>query len=277
MINSRIVVAIAQGKIEPWETIWLRGQLPTWINRYKNDFKIVNFSGLYMGKTWRIFDRLHEKNRYSTKYGKWQGRFDYLFVPWLRRNLPSWKQLPSSEVDEILIRTNSSYIFAGRRLLGTLNWFISETEFEFLFLTTTSSLVNLRVLEKRILEFDSDTFIYAGQLLGESPNEFVSGAGQLLNRKTAALVLENFKEFPHQMLNDAALGVHLRSLGVQPIAVPWIWIDAMKQVDQLNPRTLENTFHFRLKTHSLPREDDLLMVALHDALVSFHDEGLVDY
>jgi hypothetical protein len=277
MSSSSFVVAIAQAKSEPWETIWHKGQVPTWIDRYKDEFNIVNVSGIPMGNLWKFFDAFHEKKRYSEKCGKWQGRLDYLFVPWLRRNLPTWEKLPSSQIDEIQIRTNSSYIFAGRRLLGTINWFFRETNYDFLFLTTTSSLINLRLLEKQISEFAPSQPIYAGHILGKVPNEFVSGAGQLLNRKTAELVLQNYRKFPHQMLNDAALGLHLRNHGVQPLEIQWCWVDSKKQVEDLRLIDLKQTMHYRVKTSTVPRQDEKVMKLLHEKLMKLSSKGKIDY
>lgn len=277
MGSQEVVVAIVQAKEEPWESIWREGQVPTWIDRYKNQYEIVNVSGLPMGRLWKQFDSFHEVNRYSTNYGRLQGRLDYVFIPWLNRNIPKWKQLPNSVVEEIRIITNSSYVFAGRRLLGTLKWFIQSKKSNFIYLTTTSSLINVRLLEEKIADFDVENPLYAGQVLGDSNLKFVSGAGTLMNRRAVEIVLDNCKLYPHQMLNDAALGYLLRDLKVIPVDLPWCWLTSSEEIYQTELSIYRQTIHYRLKTNSSPRSDSKVMVDLHKHLLNLFQMRAITY
>ena len=276
MIES-MVIGIAQAKSEPWESIWKNGQLPTWVNRFKNDYEIVNVSGLALSAMWKKFDTFHERQRYSARFGKWQGRLDYFFIPWLKRNIPSSKEVPASIIREILIKTNSSYIFAGRRLLGTIKWFLEENESQYLLLTTTSSLINVKNLQRRLRELDTKSPVYAGHLLGDGDSRFVTGAGQLINRQTAKIVVEHAREYPHRMLNDVALGQLLRNHNVKAIEIPWVWVKSVDEVSRLDLETLGSTFHFRVKTSTNPRTDDLVMRALHTRLLECNARGILEY
>lgn len=98
-----------------------------------------------------------------------------------------------------------------------INWFLKETDYEFMFITTTSSFINVNQLINHISRFKRDIPIYAGHLLGEFPEKFVTGAGQLINRKTAEIVVSNFQHYPHRMLNDVALGSLLRKNNVDQL------------------------------------------------------------
>ena len=277
MKNRKLLVAIAQAKIEPWENIWKFGQFPTWVDRYRSEFCIVNVSGLPMGRFLTKVDQVHERQRYRRFVGKWQGRLDYLFVPWLNRNIPEWNELNTKDIHEIRIETVASYLFAGRRLIGTLNWFVKETDYEFIFLTTTSSFLNLGLLSKKIEQFNPSEYVYMGQLLGDKPKQFVSGAGQLLSRATAELVLRNFKKFPQEMLNDAALGSLLRELNIKPTDHPWLWLRSEKEVKDLRLEDVRDVFHFRTKTFEPQRNDATIMRSLHECLVKMNQEGDVYY
>jgi hypothetical protein len=277
MSNPSLVVVIHQAKIEPWESIWRDGQVPTWINRYKDSFEIFNSSGLPMSRFWSRFDELHEKNRYSRSWGIWQGRLDHLFVPVLRRNLPPYLELQKDVIREILIKTNSSYIFAGRRLLGILEWFIKESSSNFIFLTTTSSLINLKLLSSQLDSFSVREPLYAGQLLGQLPNRFVSGAGQLINRRAAELVLRSARSFPHRMLNDAALGHLMREIGVRQTEIPWIWLHSQKEIKNYTDEDFSSTIHFRCKTDSVPRMDAEVMKSVHDRLMRLASKRIAEY
>jgi hypothetical protein len=275
--KSSLLILVAQGKTEPWESIWREGQIPTWVNRYKDEVEIVNVSGISMGAFWKRYDALHERVRFSSKFGKWQGRFDYLLIPWLARNIPRSRELSSSEIREIQICTNSSYIFAGRRLLGAINWFLNETKFEYLFLTTTSSLINVNQLIWNIEKFDSEMPIYAGHLIGESPNQFVTGSGILMNRITACLIIDKFMDYPYEMLNDVALGTLLLKNGLKPLDIPWMWCKSVEEVLKVDDKTLSGIMHFRCKTDSNPRNDSEIMATIHQRLLLLRSNGLGNY
>ena len=276
-MSDSLVITITQGKSEPWESIWKNGQLPTWVKRFQGDHEIVNVSGYPLGPLWKKFDTFHELQRYSARFGKWQGRLDYFFTPWLKRNLPSSKELPASVIREILIETNSSYIFGGRRLLGTIKWFLDENQSQYLLVTTTSSLINVKNLEKRLRKLDTNSLVYAGHLLGDGDSRFVTGAGQLINRQTAKIVVEHAREYPHRMLNDVALGQLLRNHNVKAIEIPWVWVKSVDEVSRLDLETLGSAFHFRVKTSTNPRTDDLVMRALHTRLLECNAKGILEY
>lgn len=273
MTKNNLAVLIGQGKTEPWESIWNDGQVPTWINRYKDKYSLINCSGIPMGALWSKIDHIHESNRYSLRFGKWQGRADYLLVPWLRRSLPETVELPGSEIREIQVRTNSSYLFAGRRLLGAIKWFVEQSNYEFVFLTTTSSFINVNLLDNFINSLDIEKAIYAGQVLGSDTNGFVSGAGILMNRVCAVRILRSYKRYPFSMLNDAALGFYLREMDIFPQCIPWMWIKDIQSLRKMHDSDLLNTFHFRCKSSEFPRQDSLIMNALHKRLLQLSDSG----
>lgn len=277
MDESDFLVMIAQAKTEPWETIWTEGQNPTWVARYRQDFTIFNVSGLAMGNLLTAIDSIHEKNRYKSSIGKWQGRLDYVFVPFLRRELPNLIEQQSSTIQEFQVQTNSSYIFGGRRLLAQIKWFLDNTDREYLILTTTSSLLNLKALQSLLPMKRLQNPYYAGQILGDYPNQFVSGAGQVINRNCAKLIMNNLKNFPFRMLNDIALGMLLRTLGVPMVDIPWLWIQSLNELESTPDSTFNGKFHFRCKSSSFPRADVEIMRAIHERLISLQSDGILDY
>ena len=277
MDDSNFLVMIAQAKTEPWETIWQEGQNPTWIARYCQTFSIMNVSGLAMGGVLTAIDSIHEKNRYKSFLGKWQGRADHLFTPYLRRELPNLITLQSSTVRELQVQTNSSYVFSGRRLLAQIKWFIENTEKEYLILTTTSSLLNLKALQHLLPKPNFGQPYYAGNILGDYPNQFVSGAGQIINRECAQLIINNLKHFPFRMLNDIALGTLLRKIEVTMFNIPWLWIQSLNELGDTPDSSFVGKFHFRCKSNSFPRQDANIMKSVHKRLLSLQSQGKIDY
>ena len=182
-----------------------------------------------------------------------------------------------SGIEEIQIQTNSSYIFAGRRLLGVIKWFVEQTQEPFLFVTTTSSFLNLRILEEKIEKYDSNSLVYSGNLLGDDSRKFVSGAGQLLSRSTAEVILENFRAYPHRMLNDVALSELLYSKGIVPEHIPWSWLRSEEEARLFEFKNSANIFHYRVKTKDYPRSDHRIMQIIHSRLLSLSERKLISY
>ena len=74
--NASLIVAIAQARSEPWESIWLNGQVPTWVSRFKNEVEIVT----HPAYAWEIFgkDSIHFTREIDTPRGLVYGRGDLI-------------------------------------------------------------------------------------------------------------------------------------------------------------------------------------------------------
>lgn len=271
--HNSVVIAIAQAKREPWEKIYQEGQLPTWISRFQNEVRIVNFCGLSMSRFWQIYDDFHERVRASRFWGRFQYRLDLLFVPWLIRNIPKSKELVTNSISDIQIMTNASVFFSGRRWVGLINWFLEENNHDFLFIINSSSLINFRRLEEIISDLPTDQYVYAGFVHKIPSGSFISGSGVLLNRMSAKVVISKFRKFPHRLLNDVALGTLLNKNGVPTRNLPWMPVKTINEVFQLSKEDLLSTFQFRCKTFSEPRRDSEVMRALHNRLISISDQS----
>ena len=59
------MVGLLQVNVEPWKSIYEKGQLPTWIKSSPSNIEIVNIYGATPNKMVRALDRTHEKLRLS--------------------------------------------------------------------------------------------------------------------------------------------------------------------------------------------------------------------
>lgn len=265
--NKKVLVAVSQGNVEPWLTIKATGQDTTWVNVENRFVDVVNFKSKNAPLLLMHYDRMHESLRYRKNIGLWQGRIDKIITKLISRSIPQYRY---NELDKFLnVESWSTYQLQGRRFIALYDWFLKETQYEFLFTTTTSSYIVKQRLLNLVNEFDSDSLVYAGYLLPENQSEqFVSGAGTLLSRKTIELLTQNWHLFDFSTLEDVAHGKLLRSFGVKAIALPRTDLFSVNDVRLISEAALNMTFHFRCKPTSVPRQDAKIMQALHQRIIT---------
>ena len=264
-MTNTILVAVSQGNTEPWLNIWKEGQEKTWIKDKAENVDVVHFQSKYTPSIIQELDRSHEKNRYKKRIGLWQGRIDKIVTKTISHQIPKYSF--SSENSLLTANSWSTYQLVGRRFIALYDWFLGQTDYEFLFTPNTSSYINKRNLSNLIQKFDSRDLIYAGFLLPENEqNQFVSGAGKLLSRKCVDIIVENWHKFKFDTLEDVSHGNLMRELCVTPIPLSRVELTSLSAVAEMPSSVLAKEFHFRCKSPLVPREDVQIMTHLHQRL-----------
>ena len=261
-MTKSILVAVSQGNTEPWLTIWKEGQEKTWIKSKVKNIDVIHFKSKSTPSIIQKIDRFHEKNRYKKHIGLWQGRIDKIITKTISHKIPKY----SFSYENCLLTVNSwsTYQLQGRRYIALYDWFLGQTDYEFLFTTNTSSYINKKNLSNLIQKFDSRDLIYAGYLLPENQKQqFVSGAGTLLSRKCIELIVENWYKFKFNTLEDVSHGELMRELCVAPIPLSRVELTSIDAVADLSSSVLTEEFHFRCKSPAVPRDDVQIMALLH--------------
>lgn len=264
-MKNSVLVAVSQGNTEPWLTIWKEGQEKTWIKSKVKNVDVIHFKSKPTPSIIQQIDKFHEKNRYKTRIGLWQGRIDKIITKTISHKIPKYSF--SYENSLLTVNSWSTYQLQGRRFIALYDWFLGQTNYEFLFVTNTSSYINKSNLSSLIQKFDSRDLIYAGFLLPENENnQFVSGAGKLLSRECVEMIADNWDKFKFDTLEDVSHGDLMRDLGVTPIPLSRVELTSPSAVAELPSSLLTKEFHFRCKSPEVPREDVQIMAHLHAKL-----------
>jgi hypothetical protein len=232
-MGNTLLIAIGQANTEPWTSIWKDGQEKTWINSGSDDISVVHVQSLNAPYFVQKLDSFHEKNRYRKAIGMWQGRVDKITTKFISKKIPKYDFNVNNQI--LMVNSWSLYFLFGRRAIALYDWFLKNTNKDFLFCTNTSSYINKKNLLNIVQKFDPADAIYAGYLLPEGEKEqFVSGAGRLLSRKSMELLVNNWHEYTHEALEDVAHGRLMERLGIYPIPLSRVSLPTPESVAVLS-------------------------------------------
>jgi hypothetical protein len=258
----KLMVSITQANTEPWLSIWREGQQKTWMKKDKKIVTILNYKSKAPPKFLAKFDIYHERYRYHQKIGKYVSIFDKIFAQITSKEIPAYKYIESENL--LAVDSYSMYLLTNKRNLSLFKFFIEETECNFLFQTNTSSYVDCTKLLRVIENFDPKSNVYAGFVVEpQSTRAFVSGAGRLLSRAAIELIYSQYKQFPHDNLEDVSIGDFMRKFGVEPLHLNRLDLPNLEILNNISDEELGSNFVFRCKSDEVPRKDAIIMQKLH--------------
>jgi hypothetical protein len=269
---KKILCAVSHANQDPWIDIWKHGQTLTW-QKWKDteNFTIINFFGRKPSLFTRTFDRIHEKIRWSNKYFAkslmlienallWPLIF---LEPKLQRDFEFIGEHLTYKVDFI-----DSFLTYRWKILSLIQYFLEETEYDFLYVTSSSSYIRPKVL----LRFSStlpDSGIYLGPLPYEGA-DFISGSSRLISRDVAQLLWDHRRKFRFALIEDKAMANLLLRLDVHPRFLGLVNLTSVEEAEALQVEEFQGIYHFRLKSLvNGARIDVDVMKALHS---KFKDE-----
>jgi hypothetical protein len=273
---KKVLCAVSHGLYEPWISILKEGQEKTWLNStWPQGFELIHFHGTPLNKFGVFLDRLHEKIR-------WSGRrkasllkvLDFIIIyPFmLYKAKYSESKLLFTKDFALHIHFPDSYLTYRWKELGLFSYFLEKTDADYLFITSTSSYVNVAKFMEYLNKLPESS-VYAGGTPYENA-EFISGSNRILSRDLVKRVNDNSFRFNPFIIEDVALGKLVGELGVQRITFPLRNISTIEDLDNLSYNDLLSNYHFRLKSGPLKARDDVkIMLKLHKLLQRDEEEN----
>jgi hypothetical protein len=177
---------------------------------------------------------------------------------------------PSFKIDQKLSGSHSSFVvnfpdtFVTYRwkILSLIRYFLEETDFDFLYVTSTSSYIRPVMLLEEVSKLPNSG-IYSGPLPYESAN-FVSGSSRLMSRDVVQKIWGNRLRFGITTIEDKAMAQLLGELSINPIFFQLINVTSAEEAKAINATNSQGKYHFRLKTIKNGRREDIsVMTSLH--------------
>lgn len=271
MTRVRILCAVTHGLYAPWNEILQDGQSRTWLSdAMPENFQVVHFHAPPLSRFGVWLDSRHEALRWTNRYiASVQRRIDNLLLKPFNSYMPTYKRSDLFGLGQKSVQINfmDSYLTMKWKDLGTLQYFLSETNSDYLFMTTTSSYIRPNKLLEIVNSFDQKVD-YAGAVHYEGAN-FAAGNNRLISRELAQALIHDRQKWDPGTIEDVALGNLARKLGYKLMRLPHVNISSPGQLRELSDSDLLDNYHFRLKFYDgTERGDTLLMHLLHSRLSS---------
>jgi hypothetical protein len=260
--EKTLAIAIVHSLQEPWLTITLDGQFKTWLKEIPKNVEIIHFHATDNSKRVKYLDKLNEYLRWraGSKISRVRNLISKILLFSLRNWIPKYSKSSAIDFDSSsnVYRVHCWDMYATMRWkrLAVMKYFLTETNLDFLLITTSSSYLRPEILLKRISELDEE-WIYAGPLIEDSRCTFVSGAQTILNRNTAKFIIENRRRIPVELLDDLGLGVFFSKHGILPTSLPTLNISSLNELNLFTRDELLHNHHFRLKAEQNGERQDV--------------------
>lgn len=267
MSAPRVMIVIGDVLHEPWRSISLEGQIPTWLATAERPGVVVRHShASRLGALGNRLDRWHESARWSTHGRPRVPRIDDAVGSLFRTRVPRVEVTAWADTGQVAWHQHMPDMYALQRwkVMGSLTQSLREP-WDFIYFTTASSYVRVEALIETVGALPRAR-VYAGtpMIEGTTHEPFASGASRLLSRDVAEYVVAHPQAYRNDVMEDAGLGRVVASLGVPVTPLPSLNLGSVVELAGTSDEALAANFHFRLKSGSSGNRGDVeLMHALH--------------
>ena len=262
-----LMVGILQVDAEPWKSIHKQGQLPTWMKSCPPNIEIVNVYGDTPNKMVRALDRTHEILRWSSELQGLTLTLDrYLNQSLRKKTKPKWIKINDEYATSLHVKVASMHLTLPIVELVLFRYFLSSSKANYLYLSNSSSYVNLSELTRLIHTFPVSR-LYGGTSDTFSGIQYMSGANRILSRDLVEELVSNFSLWDFSYVEDVSMGKLISGEDKNFASIPSLNFQTKEQIDCTDIGELKTNVHFRLKSGNLnSRNDTELMHHLHKRL-----------
>lgn len=252
----RIAILIAYKEDSPFKEIRAFRKDLDYFNSDSFRFECFFIKGNSSSRLTKLFSDLIEKKRF-TKLGLFLRIPDSFLLSKFRFYTPKY----SLNGRDLNVNIPDELRFLGPKMLSAYK-FCLDQDFDFVFKTTISSVVNFPKLKEFVVKSCFTSFLYAGRVINPTYKPFVSGSCLLLNRAAVAKIWEHRKLLDHSVLDDVSIGKLMRRIGIEVSELSSIDVCNLEEVDRLNGLDLHSVIHLRCKSEKQPREDVQILEAV---------------
>jgi hypothetical protein len=266
MKTSDVMIVIQHANRMPWSEIAELGQCITWIPQLTTEgFSIFYSYSDSLNRISSIVDKIDMKFRYDLGAFASSARNDINrvmakpFVNYLPKVEVTKNKFGPDQVKRLQTYVPDLYLTGRWRRLSLLNYFIYQTSFQILILTTSSSYLNSGKLLSELKQRSSGSI--NGRVNNHnSPDQFPSGSFTVFDRISARQILELQHDCPVHLLDDLSLGFAIRKNGLTVEPFSSLDIDSVETVQSITTEQYQSITHFRCKSFSQGmRRDSAIM------------------
>lgn len=261
--NPIFLVGVMHVTKDPWLSITRDGQLNSWEKMQFKNFSVLYFFGR-ANRVTTFVNSIIESLRWNRgRYASYGISYFLMFAlrPWLVF-LPKSKLVGvgQSKISAPALKVKIPELTSTMRWkkLAFLKYFLNETTAEYAIITTSSSLLNFKPIIQFVTSLNNlNRPLYAGRLCKAHDCDFTSGAFTVLNRESAALLLEHRSLIPVHVMDDVGFGTAFKKLEIPPVNLDSLDFDSLEKLTKRTPEELSQVGHFRFKSGPLSNRGDV--------------------
>ncbi len=257
-------IFITHALIPPWKEILEQGQMATWAPR--NNQRIRHIYARPAGPILKSLDEFYWKLRWSRLPGKAIIVFEVLrsrILLLLRPKIISPQNAYTKQ--DVLINIPDLYFNSNVKSIAIHRLAAASTK-NFVVLTTTSSYINEKILQKELERLPREKVI-GGRVVKSKEKTFTSGSFRFYTPDVLFETMANLKGYRSWLAEDLAMGHFMNEKGFIFTNLKSLDIGSITELEKLTDDTLKETIHFRVKSGSLLKRNDVaIMMALHKKL-----------
>ena len=257
-------IFITHALIPPWKEILEKGQMATWAP--KNNERICHVYARPARPILKSLDEFYWKLRWSKLPGKAIIIFEVLRSKILLLLRPKIIYPQNSYTKrDVFIKMPDLYFNSNVKSIAIHRLAAASTK-NFVVLTTTSSYINEKILQRELDRLPREKVI-GGRVLLSKEKKFTSGSFRLYTPDVLFETMANLKGYRSWLAEDLAMGHFMSEKGFSFTNLKSLDIGSLNELESLSHDTLKETIHFRVKSGSLLKRNDVeIMLALHKKL-----------
>lgn len=169
------------------------------------------------------------------------------------------------DLQENIIQTEDTIYIKGTETLipgcldktiKSIEYLLNKFDFDFIFRTNMSSVIDLNKLYNLI-----DNNIECGGIIGNcNGQQFISGAGILMNKKICQLLINNKNYLNYNIIDDVAIGKFFTDKNVKIKELTrFEAYNYENNIELIKKENIKNYYHFRCKSDFEPNKTIKLM------------------
>jgi hypothetical protein len=257
-------IYITHALIPPWKEILEQGQMLTWASTRNQ--RVRHVYARPIGPLLQPIDRFYWKLRWSRLPGTVIMLFEVLLSRIVRLLIPKTINPQNSYTkQDVLINMPDLFILSNVKSLAIHRTAAASTK-DFVVLTTTSSYINEKLLQRELERLPREKVI-GGRVVLSREKKFMSGSFRLYTPDVLFEAMQNLKMYRTWLAEDLAMGHLMNQIGVNFTSLKSLDIGSISELESLTDNILKETVHFRVTSGSLLKRNDVtIMLALHKKL-----------
>ena len=163
----------------------------------------------------------------------------------------------------------------GYKTIDALKWVKNNYDFKYLVRSNSSTYVNIKEVEKLLVNYNSTDPLYAGRPTNfNNQFNYAHGSCIILNKASVSKILENEQNWDHRLIDDSALGKLFDEIDINLKHNEVFHVNSKILLGDLNKN--EIAYRCKMELSGYPRYLDKYFIQLvHDNLNDIHNKNTV--